>query len=318
MSNNPWLLIDGNYLCHRAHYTTGSGNLTHRGKPTGVIYGVLRDLKILMDRFNTRNIIFCFDDGLSFRRGIYAKYKTSRETKRKEEQKDPTKKKFMEDLHYQIEALKVNVLFQAGCRNVIYKTSIEADDWIAYLCKTDSMGIRGSKKIIVSADRDLLQLLDNTTEMYVPGKDQNYTRKNLETELFIPADGINYYWKIKALAGCSTDDVPGIDGVGEITAAKYLSNQLGDTTKAYEKIRKHGPKFLEKNKNLVKLPPPNNVSPLKDVDIQLFPNKFTKKSWHSVCEQFGLVSLLDVENSFASVPGIKKKESDGKRKIKRK
>ena len=71
-----YLILDCNYLAHRAKHVFG--DLSHEGSMTGVIYGFLKDLLILSERFNTQRFIFCWDSKSSKREKIYPLYKANR------------------------------------------------------------------------------------------------------------------------------------------------------------------------------------------------------------------------------------------------
>ncbi|GAH00618.1 unnamed protein product, partial [marine sediment metagenome] len=94
-------------------------------------------------------------------------------------------------------------------------------------------------------------------------------------------------WKlVKALAGCSTDGIPGVKGVGEKTAIKYLTSQLKETTKACQAIiSKEGIKIFKRNLKLVALPfKGTNVFKLKK-------DKLSKEGWIKVTKTLGMKSL---------------------------
>ena len=77
--SEKYLLLDCNYLCHRAKHSTG--DLSYGGDATGVIYGFLKSLSGFQDFFNTSNFVFCWDSNTSKRKEIYPEYKANRENK---------------------------------------------------------------------------------------------------------------------------------------------------------------------------------------------------------------------------------------------
>src|SRR5262245_23520886 len=73
----PWLVLDCDYLCHRAFHAMG--RLSHEGSLTGVVYGFLRDVKNLQEQFDSSRLVFCFDCRKSLRNELYPDYKRGRQ-----------------------------------------------------------------------------------------------------------------------------------------------------------------------------------------------------------------------------------------------
>ena len=90
---------------------------------------------------------------------------------------------------------------------------------------------------------------------------------------------------VKCIAGCVTDEVPGIKGIGEKTVIKYLTGELKETTKAFKKIEKQKTKYIKRNYPLV-------VLPLEGTDnFKLRKDKISKEGWNEVVEKLGLKSI---------------------------
>lgn len=243
MKKKVWLILDCHYLCYRALHTTGQ--LSHEDVLTGVIYGFLRDVMLLQEQFLTNRLVFCFDRSPSHRARDYPGYKANRT----EDGMDKEEKLARAELRRQIKLLRSRYLRQVGFRNIFHQQGYEADDVIASvvrdLPKTD-------EAIIVSADRDLIQLLKPNVFIWNPHKKKAYTLKSLYAEFGIePMAWVD----IKALAGCGSDNVEGIRGVGEKTAAKFLRGHLKAESAAFQAIVK-GDKIWRRNRALVKLPYP--------------------------------------------------------------
>lgn len=226
------LLIDANYLCHRAWHTTGA--LKHKGLATGVAFGLLRDLDTFKGLFAHERIVLAFDSESSLRRMIYPQYKAGRTH-------DPI-------LEEQIQNLRDDLLPGLGYSNVFCELGYEADDILAACAEQVTYP---DTAIIISADKDLLQCLRKGVTCYNPS--QKKTTDAVEFRSVWQLDPLQWPC-VKSLAGCSTDNVAGIEGVGEATAAAWFSGSL-KPGKKYDKILQNL-HISNQNMPLVKLPYP--------------------------------------------------------------
>lgn len=237
-----WLVVDVNNLAYRAFHAFGG--LEHKGNPTAVYYNVLGTILQLQGRFNTNQCVLCFDSRSSHRKKKRPDYKRSRQ------EKTPEEMERLWELYQQIDGMRRKYFKQIGFRNVFCRKGFEADDLIASVCQN----LPGKDRaVIVSTDADLFQLLSKRVEMYDPRKQFLWTRKIFRQQYGLrnPED-----WAIvKALAGCPSDGVKGIRGVGEKTAIKFLNMTLSHTSKAYGRIvSTRGLRIRARNTPLVKLP----------------------------------------------------------------
>jgi 5'-3' exonuclease len=154
-------------------------------------------------------------------------------------------KKLMSEFFSQFDELREEILPRIGLVNNYLVTGFEGDDLIASICKNNS-GVF----VIVTSDEDMYQLLDDRIHIYDLRKKQDYTTDNFLTDYNIPVSEWVY---VKATAGCITDNVKGIEGVGEKTVIKYINKELKETTKAYQAI-KNGMATIDRNYQLVILP----------------------------------------------------------------
>lgn len=272
-----WLVIDVNYLAHRAHHTTG--RLSHNGRPTGVLFGVLRDLRVLQRDFDTMNVCFCFDHGDSLRCGLSPTYKKSR----KDRVYTSEEEQAYQAMRDQVTDLRTSLLYELGYMNVCYARGYEADDVIASVCTTLS---KQHDVVIVSADKDLYQLLGPRVSLWKPQAKKLYTQEHLAREFF----GLtaNQWFAVKAIAGCPGDGVVGVTGVGEITAAKYLRGLLKATTKAYKTIEDQQSVWT-KNELLVKLPYPECP------EFEMVEDDLSSERWAGVLKLLGMLSLIEID-----------------------
>jgi DNA polymerase-1 len=269
------LLIDAPNLCYRAFYTTGG--LRHDGVATGVVYGLLRDVGILRGQFKPDRIAFCFDEGRNKREQLLPSYKKSRREKVRTEDEA---RAYLE-LQEQIQQLKTDYLSGLGYSNVFYTDGYEADDVIATICQSSIVKLRDDQVVIVSSDTDLYQLLSPNVRQYDPRTklvwDEEYFRR---TYGIVPVDWAH----VKAISGCSSDEVPGIPGIGTKTALKHLRNELGPMSAARLKI-KAGWTLWRNNLKLVQLPFDFKQSyVLQDDNV-------TIDKWRKLADRLGFRSL---------------------------
>lgn len=264
---NPILLIDTNNLAWRAQHTTGK--FSHKGKMTGVAYGVLRELEKLKDKFGPGiRPVFLFDKGRPKRLELYPEYKANRELDEERQ-----------SVRDQVDRLRRVILPRMGYRNVFAKKGFEADDLLAAI--SDSYrGNLGVAVIIVSGDHDFYQCLGLNVTQYQPIQNRVYTAKALEDEFGIPP---GKWARVKAMAGCTTDNIVGIKGVGEKTAAAYVAGTI-KPGKQYDKI-KAAKKLVKRNLELVKLPFPG--TPV----LKLRKDSVTDKKRQRVFKLLGIRSL---------------------------
>lgn len=271
----PILLIDTNYLCHRAYHAMGQ--LAYGEMGTGAVFGVLRDVVALQDTFKTDRCVFAFDYGGRGHRGVLLPtYKSSRRERHANDTDE--EKANLEDFRKQVKRLRKVYLRQAGFRNVFAAKGFEADDIIAKLASTIPCD---EEVVIVASDHDLYQCLRKNVWVYNPHKRKGYAFDQFRAEWGIdPAQWAD----VKAIAGCSTDDVPGVPGVGEITAAKWVRGELKPGTKAYEKIS-NGLSIINRNMRLVRLP--FDGTP----EFELRKDQVTEEKWQELADSLGMRSL---------------------------
>ncbi len=198
----PCVLVDGSSWLHRA-FNALPALSTKAGEPTGALYGVLNMLRKLLADYRPDYLAVVFDaPGKTFRHAMFADYKAHRPPL------DPQLVQQIEPLHACVRALGLPLLQVTG---------VEADDVIGTL--TRQATARGLPVLIVSGDKDLTQLVDERVRMLD-------TMKNVVTDVagveqkFGVSPALIVDWL--ALVGDSSDNIPGVPGVGPVTAAKWL------------------------------------------------------------------------------------------------
>ena len=270
---NTWLVLDCNFLCYRAYFSIG--NLEYDGIATTVFFGFFKELVQLQELHGTDKFCFCFDYGRPRRIDICATYKSSRRKDDLDEDEVARKTK----LRRQMKVLRTKVLKCIGYRNVFAQEGYEADDLIASLCNTLP---KDDRIIIVGTDSDLWQLLSKRVSIWNTQKKELLTKEKFIREWRI--DPLQWA-DVKSIAGCSTDDVPGVDGVGEKTAVKFLRGELKPGTKKYESIVMENTRW-EKNDALVRLPYKGTMN------CVVLPDQVTEENWDRAMRKLGMVSLV--------------------------
>ena len=269
------LVIDAPYLCYRAKYSTGQ--MSYQDDLTGVVYGFLRDVSKLSIVFSTTDFVFCFDSPTSKRKKLFVDYKKSRttnfETMSKEERRETRA------FRKQVKELKEKWLPKIGFKNCFEVDGYEADDLIAQVCLDSTKHVT-----IVSSDKDLLQCLRRRkVDVWCPRTGLIITADSFREEYGVPPQ---HWARVKAIAGCSTDDVPGVVGVGEKTAVRYLRHELNEKSKKFQDI-KNNQRIIHRNLDLVRLPLDDEINLPKIKKC-----KPSKTKWNHVCRKLGIRALL--------------------------
>lgn len=282
--NNRWIVLDVSYLCWRLFHTS-LRSLSHNEVGTGILYGFVRDMLSYQDHHSTTNIAFCFDSNVSCRKVVYPGYKSSREEKKKAAPAE--EQKLHKSMYNQIRLLSSEFLPGIGYKNVFWHEGFEADDLIGSIVRNKT---EKQELVIVSADKDLYQLLGPGVSIWVPGamgRDKTITEETFREEWNLEPS----QWRmVKAIAGCSTDDVPGCPGIGESTAAKFLRKELNKAPSKtgkpsqYEKIRDFK-ESAKRNLRLVSLPFKGTP------DLFLEKDELDGEAWRKMLKKFNIRSL---------------------------
>jgi len=201
------IMIDGNNLLFRSYYATAySGNFMKNSKnfPTNAIYGLVNMINKILDEEKPNYVIVAFDRGKTFRHEKYTDYKGGRI-----ETPDELKKQF---------PVAKEVISAMGLKWYDID-NYEADDIIGtFSTYCDNENIKGT---IISSDKDLLQLINEDVDVKLlkSGDSIRYNEETFERDYGIkPINIID----LKALMGDSSDNIPGVKGIGEKGALKLL------------------------------------------------------------------------------------------------
>ncbi|MBI5241790.1 MAG: DNA polymerase I [Elusimicrobia bacterium] len=207
-------LVDAHAFLHRAYHALPP--LTNsKGEPVGALYGFARMLLQILKRDKPDRMAVCFDrPEPTFRHKLYADYKA-------------TRKEVDEDLVFQLKQARAMV--EAMGFVCVEKPGFEADDLMATLAKAGAKD--GYESVMVTGDKDVLQLVGPGIRVFNPAKNAFMDPPQIEGKLGVgPAQVVDYL----ALIGDSSDNVPGVRGIGPVGAAKLLKKfgTLRDAVKA--------------------------------------------------------------------------------------
>lgn len=214
-------LIDGHALAYRMYFALTAGASTQRwqtskGEPTAGTYGFARELLRILEQEQPEYLAVAFDTGKTFRDEIFPAYKG-------------TRAKMPDDLRPQIE--RIRQLVDAFNIPRLEMEGYEADDVLGSMARLAAEQGLGTK--IITGDRDLLQLVNKRTAVYLAGDDQNYiTEEDVIRKLGIRPDQVVDY---KAIVGDKSDNIPGVPGVGEKTTIALLE-KFGSLDNIYQNI----------------------------------------------------------------------------------
>lgn len=211
-----FVIIDGNSLINRAFY--GLPPLKSlSGKQCGAVYGFVNMMMSVITQEKPKYLVCVFDAGKhTFRHDMYAEYKGTREG-------------MPEDLHEQLLTLKD--LLKAMGIEILEIPEIEADDIIGSLTRKFN-----EEFMLISGDKDLLQLIDDHVTVWLTQKGISSVlkvdRKVLKEEFNIKPYQVI---ELKAIMGDASDNIPGVSGIGKVGAHKLIE-EYGDLDNVYKNL----------------------------------------------------------------------------------
>jgi DNA polymerase-1 len=221
------LLVDGHSQAYRAFFGVKTPLSTRDGEPTTAVYGFVRKFLSILREYKPDYAVVAFDAGDTWRHSEFPSYKATRDS-------------MPSEMRTQMERI-VEFLNTFGVPVVTYE-NFEADDIIGTMAHKAAE--QDVDVLILTGDRDMFQLIsDRVRVLYTKGGPSPETviyglpelreRYSLSPEQFVD---------LKALIGDTSDNIPGVSGVGEKTAIKFL-NDFGTVDKLYESLDQiSGPK----------------------------------------------------------------------------
>src|SRR3989344_5065726 len=215
MSYSRLFLIDAHALCYRAFYAIKNLSTSY-GQATNAVFGFTSTLKKILKDYKPQYLAVCFDTGKkTHRQEKFAEYKIQRPS-------------MPDDLISQLPLIREVV---TAFRLPIFEMDgFEADDVIATLAT--KVPQNNLDIVIVSGDKDMMQLLNDRVKMYHMRKETIIDSKEAKEMLGIDPKLISDFL---GLAGDQTDNIPGVLGIGEVTA-RMLINEFGTVENIYTNI----------------------------------------------------------------------------------
>ncbi|MEA3312282.1 MAG: DNA polymerase I [candidate division WOR-3 bacterium] len=213
------VLIDGHSIAYRSYFALIRNPLRDtKGRNTSAVYGFLQALDKIEKHYPTDHMVVTFDAGRRvFRHDKFADYKKDR-------------KPMPDDLIWQVPMISDIARLQG--LPVLLKEGFEADDIMATI--VERFKEKFSKIVVVSGDKDLMQMVGGNVVVYDPYKDQEFDAPAVKEKLGVPPERVT---DLLALMGDSTDGIPGVPGIGPKRATALLA-KYGDLKTALEKEEK--------------------------------------------------------------------------------
>lgn len=288
------LAVDGNSIINRAFYGVRP-LFTKDGFQTNAIYGLITIVQKYIQELNPEYVVICFDvHKQTFRHEMYSEYKAGRHETPQEliNQFEPSK-----------ECMRA---FGYSC---VERPGFEADDLLGTYSKLAND--EGIEAFVLTGDRDSLQLISDHTTVYLArnGYDDKFNRAKFNETYGIQPE---QFVDVKSLMGDQSDNIPGVPGVGEKTALKFIS-EYGTLDNLYEAVEndESSKAFTAKTKekllvnkdsaymsktlatiicNVTEIPSLEEVK-VKETDKEKLKKLFTEFQFNSFIKQYGLENV---------------------------
>jgi len=311
----PFLLIDSLNLFTR-HFIANP-TMSINGDHIGGIVGFLKAIQLLCERFYPEDVFVVWEGGGSpRRRNIESSYKDSRRPKKLNRYYEDDIPDTKENRNWQISKL-IKLLNYAGIKQ-LYVADCEADDVIGYLCNDV---FKEKKKIIISSDKDLYQLINKKTLQWSPGQKKIISREKVKEKFGVYPEN---FCLVRSFVGDPSDNIRGIKGAGfksivkrfpEINDNNLVIDELiklaeeknkSSKLKIYEEISKN-PDVPKKNWKLMYLGLRNiSAFQISKIDSFLESKKNKKNKLSFMREQLHIgVNNFDIERFFLSIRNLK-------------
>ncbi|MFH1715602.1 MAG: DNA polymerase I [Elusimicrobiota bacterium] len=227
MEKKSFYIIDGTAYVHRAFYALPMLT-TKDGMPVNAVYGFIKMIRKIIKDNRPDYCIVCFDyPAKTFRHKMFEEYKSQR-------------KKTPEELIRQIPLIK-NAVTAMGLP-YIEREGFEADDIIATLVKKARSEQQDAEIVLVTGDKDILQLVDKNVKVLAAPKNVIYDEAGVEEKFGVKPGNLRDYL---ALLGDISDNIPGVKGIGKVAAQNIIS-EYGAIPEIIKKLEYLKPAYKSK------------------------------------------------------------------------
>lgn len=261
------------YFWAKNHVEADEFENSSKARNSAILYRFFDKLRLSHMYANTNRMYFCCDSKTSKRKDMFPDYKG----KRLKEEKLVECFPFFDRIQYEF-------LPAMGFKNVYHFEGLEADDIIASICLKE----KKLPVVIYSDDADMYQCLKGNVTMMSISRSSESGARIMTVAKFQKLFNINpdMWAEVKSLAGCSTDNIPGYPGVGEVLAIRYLKGELTRGTRK-ARIEAH-PEIRDFTRKLVKLPFNNEI-----LDVSYTPDDFDKEYIIDLFDSYDLSCMID-------------------------
>lgn len=218
MPGTKLFLIDAHALCYRSYYAI-KGLINSKGQATNAVYGFVNTLRKILRDYQPEYAAVCFDmKGKTRREEKFVEYKIQRQA-------------MPDDLVTQIKVIRQ--VIQAYNLPVFEMEGFEADDVIATIAQKFAKDL---DVVIVSDDKDMYQLVNDKIKTFSPRQDKVVHHGDVKGLIGVAPEFVTDFI---ALAGDAVDNIPGVKGIGQVTATKLIEEfgHLEDIYRNIEKIK---------------------------------------------------------------------------------
>ena len=286
------MLIDGYGLIFRAFYAIQASMNTSSGEPTNAVYGVTSMLFNLLNNQQPDYAVMALESGRTFRHDTFEDYKG-------------TRAEMPNELRVQIG--RIRQLIDALDIPIVERELYEADDVIGSLSR--QLAERGYKVIVLTGDTDLLQLAGDHVTVYLPGVKRFDDFRQYDTAAVVERYGFGpeFVPDYKALVGDTSDNIPGVPGIGEKTA-KALIEAFGPIESIFDHVEEVTPtraqNALRGNREHA-LRSKHLATIVRDLDIELDPETARIDDFDREAV-VGLMRDLEIRSLLSRIPETKR------------
>lgn len=273
-----WLLIDGGWLAHRVRHSYGSEWKVSED-PTGFLFGLLDQLRGFCHdpRFQSNRLAIFLDSRRSRRRRLLPSYKGNRRLVNLEEGIE------LDAMRGQMRVAVKKIFPRIGIPTY-QQEGYEADDLIA--SAASRLKDANQSGVIITSDGDLYQCISDNVDWYDPIHRRYYTEQSFGSEKGIHP---SLWGDVKAVAGCVSDCVVGVKGVGEKIAIRYLRGDLPLHLKIWKVITcEESIRLIRANRRLVVLP----FEGTKSVILRDPQSEYSLEGFAQVCKKYEFDTML--------------------------